>query len=209
MQKIKDFISFPFRALFLFEKDRWGLSSLATERYKYVSDEVKGFCLDVGCGRYNRFIKEFLKNNGKGIDVFPYEGLSSENIVKDITIFPFPNEMFDSVTFIANINHIPENKRDIELKEAYRCLKTNGNIIVTMGNPVAEILVHKLVFLYDRFLGTNYDMDTERGMEEGEDYYLTDREITERLLKAGFKETKKKYFITQWCLNHLFVAWKK
>jgi len=45
-------------------------------------------------------------------------------------------------------------------------------------------------------------------MDEEEEYYLTDSEIIKRLSLAGFKNISKKYFFTQWCLNHLFVAWK-
>lgn len=207
-KKITDFLTFPLRALTLFEKDKWGLSSLASERFDYVAHFVKGYCLDVGCGRNNRFIQDYLNGQGKGIDVYPYEGLSSENIVEDITSFPFDNETFDSVTFIANLNHVPQSKRDVELAEAYRCLKPRGNMIVTMGHPLAEILVHKVVWLYDKILGTNFDMDSERGMHEEEQYYLTDREIISRLKNAGFRNITKKYFWTQWGLNHLFVGWK-
>lgn len=148
-QKAKDFFTFPWRAFTLFENDRWGLSSLQSERFDYVAREVQGCCLDVGCGRYNRFICHYLNGDGNGIDVFPYEGLTETNLVKDITHFPFEDASFASVTFIANINHIPSSKRDIELKEAYRCLKPGGNVIVTMGNPIAEILVHKVMHWSD------------------------------------------------------------
>jgi hypothetical protein len=51
-------------------------------------------------------------------------------------------------------------------------------------------------------------MDTERGMGEEEEYYLTDAEIRGRLLRAGFTKIQKKFFATQWFLNHLFVGWK-
>jgi len=209
IQKIKDFLTFPLRAVTLFYVDRWGLSSLATERYDYVSTEVTGYCLDVGCGRFNRFINEFLAGKGKGIDIFQYEGLSPDNIVKDMSRFPFKDNTFDSLTFIANINHIPVHLRDAELSEAYRVLKTNGNIIITMGSPIAEILAHKSVALYDKIFGTTYDIDEERGMQQGEEYFLKDDEIIQRLNGAGFVDIKKKYFYTQWFLNHLFVGWKQ
>ncbi len=209
LQKAMDFITFPLRALTLFHQDRWRLSSLASERFDYVAREVAGHCLDVGCGYHNRFVKEWLGGNGKGIDVFQYDGLSKEDIVEDMTHFPFSDASFLSVTFIANLNHVPKSDRDIELMEAHRCLKPGGNIIVTMGNPVAELLVHGVVAFYDRYLGTKVDMDTERGMEEEEAYYLTDSEITERLDRAGFENLKKRYFLTQWGLNHLWVGWKK
>jgi SAM-dependent methyltransferase len=208
MQKFKDFLTFPLRAFCLFEADSWGLTALASERFDYVAREVRGHCLDVGCGRGNRFVREFLGGRGVGIDLFPYEGLSKEHLVKDLTHFPFDDASFDTVTFIANLNHVPRPKRDLELAEAYRCLRPGGNLVVTMGNPVAEILVHKVVYAYDKVLGTNFDMDTERGMDEEEEYYLLDSEISARLARAGFINICKRFFHTQWYLNHLFVAWK-
>lgn len=204
-----DFLTFPVRAFTLFENDKWGFSSLASERFDYVSKEVIGYCLDVGCGRNNRFIKEYRNSNGIGIDVYLYQGLTTENIIQDISHFPFNNNTFNTVTFIANLNHVPKSLRDIELSESYRCLKSNGNIIVTMGAPLVEILVHKVVAIYDKIFKTKIDMDSERGMHEEEEYYLTDAEIIERLQRAGFVNIKKKYFWTQWDLNHLFVGWKK
>jgi len=206
--KIIDFITFPIRAITLFHEDRIGLSSLASERFDYVASEVQGYCLDVGCGRNNRFVQEYLGGHGKGIDVFAYDGLTQEHVVQDLSQFPYEDGSFATVTFIANINHVPRSQRDQELREAFRVLRSNGNCIVTMGNPLAEILVHKVVWLYDKLFRTKYDMDSERGMGDEEEYYLLDSEILERLRNAGFESVQKKYFLTQWGLNHLFVAWK-
>ena len=208
-KKIADFLTFPLRAVTLFGEDRWGLSSLRSERFYYASREVIGRCLDIGCGRYNLFISQYLRGNGKGIDVYAYDGLSEENIVDDMAHLPFADGTFDSVTVIAALNHIPRSMRDMELAEAFRCRGWGGNIIVTMGNPLAEILIHKVVRLYDRLFGTNYDVDSERGMGEEEEYYLRDSEIIARLSRAGFKGIRKKWFLTQWGLNHLFVAWRR
>ncbi len=207
-QKLKDLLTFPLRAVTLFEQDRWGLSSLASERFDYVRREVLGRCLDIGCGRHDRFIRDWCGGNGRGIDVYPYEGLGEEHLVADMTRLPFDDGSFDTVTFIANLNHVPRSQRDAELAEARRCLRPGGNLVVTMGNPLAEILVHKLVALYDRVLGTRLDVDSERGMDDEEAYYLTDREIVGRIERAGFVELRKKYFWTQWGLNHLFTARK-
>ncbi len=207
-QKIVDFFTFPLRAITLFYTDKWGLSCQATERYDYASQEVRGYCLDVGCGPNNRFIKEFLNNNGIGIDVYKYDGLEDENIIKDMSHLPYKNNIFDSVTFLANINHVPKDRRDSELSEAYRVLKSSGNIVITMGNPLAETVVHKVIALHDRIFKSKQDVDSERGMEEGEEYYLTDTEIKNRLTKAGFSNIKKRFFVTQWGLNHLFTAFK-
>jgi hypothetical protein len=77
-----------------------------------------------------------------------------------------------------------------------------------MGRPAAEIAVHRLVWLYDRLLGTRVDVDSERGMAEHEAYYLTDREILTRLARAGFVQVRKRYFWTQWFLNHMFIGLK-
>jgi len=77
-QKLKDFVAFPLRALWLFEQDKWGLTALASERFDYVAREVRGRCLDVGCGRRNRFVREFVGDTSVGIDVFPYEGLAKQ-----------------------------------------------------------------------------------------------------------------------------------
>lgn len=207
-QKILDFLTFPLRALTIFEDDRWGLSSLRTERFDYCAAEVRGDCLDVGCGRHNLFVRQFLRGAGRGIDVYPYEGLDDSHLIDSSGRFPFEEASFDSVTFIASLNHVPRSKRDLELSEAFRCLRPGGNIIVTMGHPLAEILVHRVVEIYDRLFGTHHDMDNERGMEAEEDFYLTAAEITERLQRAGFQNIRRKRFWTQWGLNSLFVGWK-
>ncbi len=206
-QKIKDFLTFPLRAFTLFYDDRFGLSALASERYDYAASEVIGRCLDVGCGS-NRFVTVHLQGNGVGIDVYPYAGSDSQNIFADLTHLTYADASFDSVTFIANINHIPKPLRDLELAEAFRVLRPGGNIIVTMGLPLVEIIVHQVVWLYDRIFGTKLDHDNERGMEEGEEYYLTEAEIRSRLTKAGFRRISYKPFWTQWGMNGMYIGWK-
>lgn len=207
-QVFKDLATFFIRAFTLIEQDRWGFSSLRSERFSYVADQVVGYCLDVGCGEHNLFVRQYLGGYGKGVDVFPYQGLTDENVVDDLDHFPFDDAVFESVTFIANINHIPRSKRDVELAEAYRVLRSGGNIIVTMGNPIAEIVIHKLVWIYDKLFKIS-GMDAQRGMRPEEETYLKDSEIIARLSRAGFRDIVKKYFFSQWGLNHLFVGWKE
>jgi len=209
IQKIKDFISLPLRSFTLFEQNKWGLTSMKDERFEYAASEVLGRCLDIGCGRGNSFIKKHLSGNGVGIDVFKYEGLEDRDIVLDMTKLPFEDGSFDSVSFIANLNHVPGNIRDKELKEAYRCLRSGGNIIVTMPCAFAGILIHQFVYAYDKIFGTNYDVDTVRGMHEDEEYYLRDSDVVALLKEAGFKEIRKKYFGSQWGMNHMFIGIKR
>lgn len=209
IQAALDFLSFPIRAVTLFEKDLLCFSALSSERYDYVSREVSGRCLDVGCGPHSRFVTEYLHGNGIGVDVFPYAGLAEENLLKDHRRFPFDDASFDTVTFIANLNHVSREDRDAELAEAHRCLHPGGRIIVTMGHPLAEAAIHKLVLYYQKFLGPDFEMDTQRGMDDDEEYYVTDKEIVQRLNGCGFYGIQKKYFLTQWGLNHMILGHKR
>lgn len=206
LQLIRDFVLFPLRALFLHERDRWWGSSLASERFDYAAREVTGNCLDFGCGRHNRFVNEFLSGRGKGIDIFKWEGLSGENVVEDMSHLPWPDETFESVTFIACLNHIPRLNRAIELAEAFRVLKPGGNVIITMAPPFVEIAAHGLGFLYHRLIpGYNF-MDVSMGPHE--DLYVSTKKILSLLASTGFQGVRKKRFVTQWGMNAAFVGWK-
>jgi len=207
-QQWKDAVTFPMRAFVMFGGDRWGLSALFTERYEFAAAEVQGHCLDVGCGPHDRFVRQFLGGRGAGIDVFPYAGLTAGQLMRDPRHFPFADGTFDTVTFNACFNHIPKSLRDVEVAEAARCLRPGGNIVITMGNPAAELAVHGVLWLYDRVLGTKYDLDHQRGMHAEESYYVRDSEIAGCLTRNQFVGLRKKHFWTQWGLNHLFVAWK-
>ena len=137
LQRLKDFLSFPLRAVSLFHEDWGGFSCQATERYDEVARRVRGRCLDVGCGT-NRFVREFLGGDGVGADVHRYEENHDGVILEDPTRFPWADGSFDTVTFIANLNHVPRERRDAELAEAHRVLGGDGIVIVTMALPAVE-----------------------------------------------------------------------
>lgn len=208
LQKTKDFLTFPLRAITLFHEDRFGLSCQATERYDYVSSAVIGRCLDMGCGT-NRLVREFLNGNGVGVDVYKYAENIDGMIFENLLHLPFKNGEFDSVTFLANLSHIPEAEREEELTEAARVVRVGGNIIVTMALPLVEVIVHQVIWIYDRLFGTHLDHDNERGMQEGEAYYLTEREIRRLLTLAGFKRITYQPFLTQWGMNGMYIGWKE
>lgn len=205
LQRLKDFISFPLRAVTLFHDDWGGFSCQATERYDEVAARVRGRCLDVGCGT-NRFVRDFLGGDSVGADVHRYEENHDGVLLEDPTHFPWEDGSFDAVTFIANLNHVPVESRDAELAEARRVLRDDGVVIVTMALPIVEVVVHGLIWLYDRLLGTSLDHDNLRGMAEGEEYYVTGREIRARLERAGFDRVTYHPFVTQWCLNGMYVG---
>jgi SAM-dependent methyltransferase len=203
-----DFVTFPVRAVLPWRDDRWGLTSRRSERFIEVASHVRGLTLDVGCGRHDIFVREFLDGQGIGIDVFAYDGLGPHQIVEDMHRLPFDDASFDTVTIIATLNHVPERDRDPELAEMCRCLRPGGNLIVTMGHPMAERSIHRLVAFYDRVLGTTLDVDDERGMHEDEAYFVPTSEITTRLHRAGLRGITHRRFWTQWGLNGLVEGWK-
>ncbi len=200
-----DNLLFPIRAFLLPESSKWGLTSLRDERMLMVKGHTQGYTLDMGCGPNNIFINYYCVGNGIGLDVFPYKGV--DNIVKDMTNLPFPNETFDSITLIAAISHIPQNKRVTEFNEIKRILKNDGQVVFTEGEPVTQWMTHKWVWLSDTIFGTHWDVDTERGMEEGESYCVPVAEIRALLQQTGFSLKQKTAF--QWGLNNVYVAVKK
>ncbi|MDX5893190.1 class I SAM-dependent methyltransferase [Rubrobacter radiotolerans] len=212
-QKALDFVTFPLRAVMPFragERERWGLTSRASERLEYAAGETVGYTLDIGCGPKNRLVNEYLGGNGFGIDVFDYDGsLGPDQVFEDLTSFPFRDASFDSATLVATLHHIPRSQRDAELKEVYRVIRPGGNVVLTQALPLAEILIHKITRVHARLFGKHYDIDLLREMHEEEEDHVTDEEIVERLARAGFRDIEKKPFLTQWGVNRAFVGWKR
>jgi len=201
---IADTITFPIRALFMLTEGKFGLSSLREERMRVVSKFCSGRVLDIGCGRGNLFINEYIGNeNGVGVDIYPYEGV--ENVIEDAKNLPFENNTFNTITLIAVGGHIPYSDRVAEFKEFSRVLKTGGVLIMTEGEPITQYLVHKWSDIYSRLHG-ELDMDTERGMEEDEQYCMPTSEILTYMNTRPLKLIKRYRFM--WYLNNAYVAEK-
>lgn len=151
-----------------------------------------GRILDIGCG-YNNLVKKY--GNGVGVDVYPWQGV---DIVCDTKNLPFNNEEFDRVFLIATLNHIPKQERSLVLKEAYRVLKPNGKVIVTMIDPIIGFIWHKIG-------GFFWDKDQkERGMKEGESYGMTGKEVKNLLVMSEFGDILEESF--EFGLNRIYVA---
>lgn len=204
-RKFFDTLFFPIRALFIPEDNRFGLTSLREERFRQVAVHCRGRVLDVGCGKNNLFVKNYIgMENGVGIDVFPYEGI--DLLVEDMCNLPFTDEEFDTVCLIAIGGHIPKSKRVDEFKEFARVLKPGGRLIMTEGEPVTQTLNH-IWRHYSMKLVGRQSMDSERGMDEEEEYCMPLSEIMAYLNTPPFELEKRIRFM--WKLNNIYVAVKR
>ena len=202
--KFLNFALFPLRALFLPEESKWGLLSLRDERMKVVASYCFGKVLDIGCGRGNYFVTHFIGTvNGLGIDVYPYEGV--EHIIEDMSVLPFEDDLYDTITLIAVGGHIPKSLRVAEFKEFARILKPGGRLVMTEGEPVTQWINHKWYEVFYAFQGKK-DMDSERGMDEEEEYCMPYNEIVQYLNTSPLVLIRHIRF--QWGLNNIYIAEK-
>jgi ubiquinone/menaquinone biosynthesis C-methylase UbiE len=149
----------------------------------------EGRLLDIGCGN-NQLVRKY-GHDSIGVDVYDFGG--GATIVEDASKLPFDDGSFDTVSFVACLNHIP-NCVDV-LAESNRVLSKNGRIVLTMLSPVVGTIRHKLAW---------WDKDQlERGMKEGEKFGLSQECIMSLLGNARFKLVKRNKFI--FGLNNLYV----
>jgi SAM-dependent methyltransferase len=200
--RIFDVVLFPIRALFMGPRGYFGLSSLQDERMRVVARHCRGRVLDIGCGPHNTFVNCFLApQQGVGIDVYPYEGVT--NVIDDPTNLPFPDASFDTVSLIAVGGHIPRSKRVAEFREFARVLKPGGRLIMTEGEPVTQYLVHAWGHFYSTLIGKK-QVDYERGMEQDEEFCMPRGELMRYLSTPPFRFLFRRRFM--WGLNNVYVA---
>ena len=163
-------------------------------RIRVVIPHIRGRLLDIGCGT-NQLVKNY-KGEGIGVDV--YQWGSVDFVVEDSSKLPFNDQEFDTVTFIASFNHIPY--RLAVLKEAFRVLKKDGIIIITILPPFISKIWH--------IIRKPWDADQkERGMKNGEVYGLKQKEIEFLFKKSNFFICYKTRFMMG--INSLIVGCKK
>src|SRR5262249_42188319 len=147
---------------------------------------------DVGCGT-NDLVRKYreFRGDGIGVDVYPWPNV--DLVVEDTAKLPFPDNAFDTITFVACINHIP-NRLEV-LREAHRLLAARGRIVLTNLTPVLSRIWHRWAF---------WDEDQhERGMKAGEVYGFTHDELTNLFDSAGYRLVERRPF--SWRLNWLYV----
>lgn len=194
VQHTWDVLGIPFR--FVAFPDHWnkkfGWSSLEEERLRAVLPNIQGRLLDVGAGT-NTLVRTY-RGEGVGVDVFDFGG--GTTIVEDTRKLPFADGSFDTITYLACLNHIPY--RDEALREGLRVLRPGGRIVATMINRLLGDVGHKIWW---------YSEEKHRGgMLPGETGGLNVNEMRSLLTCAGFTNVKFSRFC--YGLNGLYVAEK-
>ena len=188
MQQMKDVLLAPIRMLLpdVFV-EKMGLTSLEMERINAVFPNIQGRLLDIGAGK-NKLVKKY--GNGVGVDVLEWGG--GAIVVPDSSALPFADGEFDTITFLACLNHIPY--REAVLREARRLLDKKGRLIITMINPLLGLISHKIRWFAE---------DTKRKWCPGERYGISSGEIIRICQNAGFELSKHKRFF--FYLNNVYI----
>ena len=170
------------------------LKILEEVRIAKVLPEVRGKLLDIGCG-CNNLVGNY-KGEGTGIDIFPWPGV--DFVVEDTARLNFPNGTFNTVTFVACLNHIPNRKK--VLKEANRILKPGGKIILTMISRRIGSIWHFFNRLWE-------ERSKGRKFKQGEIGGLDCNEVIQLIKEAGFVLERREKFL--FGINNLFIAKKQ
>jgi ubiquinone/menaquinone biosynthesis C-methylase UbiE len=197
-QTIKDRMCFPLLAFLSSEQAHaLSLTPIDEERVAIALGRSRGLVLDIGCGT-NELVRRYRSRQGMaiGVDICPWPGA---DVVCDTTRLPFPDGHFDTVVMLACLNHVPRSKRNQVLQEARRVLKNDGQLLITMINPVVGVVVHAI--------RRRYDLDQlERGIGEEETKGLWDKEVKELLAESRFCLAETIPFV--FSLNRLYIAEK-
>jgi len=187
-------VAFPLLCLLSREQTvKLGLTPIDDERVIIALKNTKGYLLDIGCGA-NNFVHSY--GNGIGVDVAAWKGC--DKVIEDAAKLPFEKETFDTVSYLACLNHIPN--RDDSVKDAYRVLKPGGTLIVTMITPKMGAFIHWLRFRND-------PDHQERHIDHSHELLgMSEQQVQAILKKAGFTNFKRKRFA--YGLNSLYLAQK-
>ena len=166
------------------------LDSVEKIRLNHVLPHIRGKLLDIGCG-YNNLVR--LYGSGIGVDVYPWANIQA--LVSEDTLLPFSNASFDTVTIVAALNHI--TNRQQALQEVRRILRDDGQLIVTMINPLVGLLAH-VIFTHDE--------KVRGGFRAGERKGLWNSEVETLLCEAGFYVQKVSQF--EFGMNKIYLARK-
>ncbi len=205
VQSAYDFVGAPLRMVLLPDhvSERLHLTSLRAERFAVVLGALRGRVLDIGAGD-NALIRLYRQRSrdaaqataaGESIGVDVVEWASDCVILPDCRRLPFQDASFDTVSFVACLNHIPERRE--ALAEARRVLRPGGRLVVTMIGRLIGGVGHAIWW---------YSEDKHREVAEGEAMGLDPKEVTSLIAEAGFADICTRRFT--YGLNRLYVATK-
>jgi ubiquinone/menaquinone biosynthesis C-methylase UbiE len=106
---------------------------------------------------------------------------------------PFEDASFDTVCFVACLNHIPE--RIGALKEAHRILKPGGRVVATMIGRLIGDVGHAIWW---------YSEDKHRDVAEGEVMGINSTDMLRLFERAGFRSVSIGRFV--YGMNYLYLA---
>lgn len=173
-------------------------------RVKEVVHEIKkdAVVLDVGCGK-ECYLLRTIKDNvahcygiDKKIKSWKAQKLAITEFDFDAFVpFPFEDNFFDQVTSSAVLEHVyhPE----FMLEQIYRCLKKDGQILLTTPSTAAKPVLEFLAFRL-RLIDEEEIRDHK--------HYFSKRELLNLFKKIGFKDVKHSYF--ELGFNHFMIARK-
>ncbi|MCB0322242.1 MAG: methyltransferase domain-containing protein [Bdellovibrionales bacterium] len=206
VEQVLNFVCFPYRAFIQNPNESTRrFMCLRDERMYYVAKHCSGRTLDLGCGPDNVFVKQFMKGNGQGADVFRYPGLQDSEIIENPPYLAFDDNSFETVTLIANVNHIPTSIIATEFQEIARVLRPGGKLVVTRIGLITSVLTHTVVHIQSMLSSAYYDMDRERGVEDDERYTVSRKEIQALAEANHLHQQTVQRFWTQWWLNEVLV----
>lgn len=198
IRDVYDFLGAPLRMILLPDRgsENLGLTSLRAERMAVVLPELKGRVLDVGAGdnlllRLYKHRANAEGENSVGVDTVDWGGGCT--IVESSAHLPFSDAAFDTVSFIACLNHIPERRQ--ALQEACRLLKPGGRVVMTMINRWIGGIGHALWW---------YSEEKHRHTDAHEAGGLDRQEIRQLAQESGFTISAEKAFT--YGLNTLYIA---
>ena len=179
--------------------ERLGTTSLRGERIAAVLPQLRGRVLDIGAGD-NVLIKLYRLSTtdaeataSVGADIVDWG--TDCLLIESSARLPFADETFDTVAFVACLNHIPERKE--ALREARRLLRPGGRVVITMIGRLIGAVGHKLWW---------YSEEKHRETDAHEEPGLDRSEILALLRNAGFEDIQISTFV--YGLNTLYVGTK-
>lgn len=190
VQSLYDFVGAPLRMLLLPDAvcERLHLTSLRSERFRKVLPELQGRVLDIGAGDnaliqlYKQYNKAEEAMQSVGVDIINWG--SDCTIIQNAASLPFADHSFDTVTYIACINHIPERLES--LHEVRRVLRPHGKVLVTMIGRIIGTIGHALWW---------YSEDKHREVDAHEEMGMDVAEIVNLFTKAGYALKKHEKFV--------------